>query len=229
MEGVFTTEEFTTEEAQVDEEDEFADEYAFHNDCLFNGIDEVISPTIQEYQDLLKRKLERIRKALERKEREKDVILKEGPQWDEARNIFNKKELNLEKNEDMVVLDHIRELWIQYPNIHTFYETFVDQVTSVSIGAQKSGWMMYINFKDSGSKPLSTKSFKKLNIMELFMLMRNVIKGGSKVNELMRSYIEERIKDISVEAFQDPPVVKYYKPSTLHNMTLSDECLDRSH
>ena len=70
-------------------------------------IDEVISPTIQAAQDLLKRKLERVRKALERKEKEKDVILKEGPQWDEARILFNKKELTLEKNEDMVVLDHI--------------------------------------------------------------------------------------------------------------------------
>ena len=49
------------------------------------------------------------------------MILKEGPQWDEARNLFNKKELTLEKNEDMVVLDHIRELWSQYSNIHTFY------------------------------------------------------------------------------------------------------------
>ena len=107
---MFAAEEFTADEAQVDEEDEFADEYAFHNDYLFNGIDEVISPTIQAAQDLLKRKLERVRKALERKEREKDVILKEGPQWDEARILFNKKELTLEKNEDMVVLDYIREL-----------------------------------------------------------------------------------------------------------------------
>ena len=40
--------------------------------------------------------------------------------------------------------------------------------------------------------------------MELFMLMRKVIKGGGKINELMRSYIEERIKEISVEAFQIP-------------------------
>ena len=43
---------------------------------LFNRIDEVISLTIQAAQDLLKRKLERVRKALEIKEREKDVILK---------------------------------------------------------------------------------------------------------------------------------------------------------
>ena len=49
------------------------------------------------------------------------------------------------------------------------------------------------------------------------------------MNELMRSFIEEIIKEISVEAFQNPPVVKYYKPSTLHNMTLSDQCLDGSH
>ena len=152
------------------------------------------------------------------------MILKEGPQWDEVRILLDKKELTLEKNEDMVVLDHIRELWSQYPNIHTFYETFADLVTSVSVSAQKSGWMMYINFKDFASKLLSTKSFKKMNIVELFVLMRKVIKGGGKINKLMRSYIEERIKEISVEAFQDPSVVKYYKPSTLHNMTLSDEC-----
>ena len=79
---------------------------------------------------------------------------------------------------------------------------------SVSVSAQKNGWMMYINFLNSGSKLLSTKIFKKLNIVELFVLMRKVIKGGSKVNELMRSFIEDKIKDIGVEAFHDPPVVK---------------------
>ena len=88
---------------------------------------------------------------------------------------------------------------------------------------------MYINFRDSRSKLLSPKSFKKMNIVELFVLMKKVIKGGTKINELMRSFIEDKIKEINVEAFQDPLVVKYYKPSTLHNMTLSDECLDISH
>ena len=47
------------------------------------------------------------------------------------------------------------------------------------MSAQKSGWMMYINFKDSGSKLLSNKSFKKLNIVELFVLMRKVINCSS--------------------------------------------------
>ena len=68
-----------------------------------------------------------------------------------------------------------------------------------------------------------------MNIVELFVLMKKVIKGGARINELMRSFIEDKIKEISVEAFQEPLVVKYYKPSTLHNMTLSDECLDQSH
>ena len=67
VERVFNVEEFTTDEAQVDEDDEFSDEYEFHNDCLYSGIDEVISSNIQDAQDLLKRKLERVRKALERK------------------------------------------------------------------------------------------------------------------------------------------------------------------
>ena len=138
VERVFTVEEFTADEAQVDEEDEFADEYAFHNDCLYNGIDEVISTNIQDVQDLLKRKLKRVRKALERKEREKDLILKEGPQWDEARSLFKKKEQTLDKNEDRVVLDRIRELRSQQPNIHNFYEKFSDEVTNVSVSAQKT-------------------------------------------------------------------------------------------
>ena len=89
--------------------------------------------------------------------------------------------------------------------------------------------MMYINFLNFGSKLLSTKSFKKLNIVDLLVLMRKVIKGGSRVNELMMSYIEEKITDIGIEAFLYPQVVKYYKPSTVYNMTLFDECLDRSH
>ena len=71
VEKVFTVEEFTADEAQVDEDDEFANEYAFHNDYLFSGVDEVITSNIQEAQDLLRRKLERVRKALERKERER--------------------------------------------------------------------------------------------------------------------------------------------------------------
>ena len=180
VDTVYTVEEFTADEAQVDEEDEFADEYAFHNDCLLSGVDEVISTNIQDAQAYLKRKLERVRKALERKEREKDVLLKEGPQWDEARSLFKKKELTLAKNEDRIVLDYIRELRSQLPNIHTFYEIFSDQVTNVSVSAQKQGWMMYINFKDSGSKLLSTKSFSKMNIVELYVLDEEGDKGWSK-------------------------------------------------
>ena len=42
------------------------------------------------------------------------MILKEGPLWDEACTLFKKKELTLEKNEDMFVLDHIRELQSQF-------------------------------------------------------------------------------------------------------------------
>ena len=41
MDGVFTT-----KEAQVDKEDEFAGEYAFHNDYLLNGVDEIITSDI---------------------------------------------------------------------------------------------------------------------------------------------------------------------------------------
>ena len=229
VEGIFTAEEFTADEAQVDEEDEFADEYAFHDDCLLTGVQEIITADIRVAQDLLRRKLERVKRAIDRRERQKDVIKKEGPLWDEARSLFKKKELTLEKNEDRVILDYIRSLRSQLPDIHKFYEVFSDQVTNVSVSAQKSGWRMYINFKESGSKLLSTKSFKKLNIVELYVLMRKVIKGGARINELMRSFIEDKIKEIGVEAFQEPPVIKYYKPSTLHNMTLSDECLDRSH
>ena len=97
VDEVFTTEEFTADEAQVDEEDEFADEYAFHDDCLLSGVKEIITKDIQIAQDLLKRKLERVRKALERREREKDVILKEGPLWDEARTLFQEERADLRK------------------------------------------------------------------------------------------------------------------------------------
>ena len=135
----------------------------------------------------------------------------------------------MERNKDKAVLDQIRELRTQYTDIHVFYEKFDELVMSVLVSAQKTGCMMYINFLNYGSKLISTKSFKKLNIVELCVLMRKVIKGGNKVNELMRSFIEDQIKDIGVEEFHDPPVVTYYKPSTLNNMTSYDECFDKSH
>ena len=91
-----------------------------------------------------------------------------------AQNLFKKKELTIERNKDRVVLDQIRELRSQYTNIHVFYKKLDELVTSVSLSAQKTGWMMYINFINSGSKLLSTKSFKKLNIVELYVMMRKV-------------------------------------------------------
>ena len=69
---------------------------------------------------MLTRKRERVKKALERKEREKDILLKEGPEWDEAYKLFQKKERTLDKNEDCIVLNRIIELRWLYPNIHTF-------------------------------------------------------------------------------------------------------------
>ena len=70
VESVFIAEEFTTNKAQVYEEYEFADEYAFHNDYLFNGIDEVISPTIQAAQELLKKTRKSQKSLGEKRKRE---------------------------------------------------------------------------------------------------------------------------------------------------------------
>ena len=46
VDEIITNEEFTADEAQVDEEDEFADEYAFHDDCLLSGVKEIITKDI---------------------------------------------------------------------------------------------------------------------------------------------------------------------------------------
>ena len=40
---------------------------------------EAITTDFQEAQNLLKRKMEKVRKSVERKEKERDVMLKEGP------------------------------------------------------------------------------------------------------------------------------------------------------
>ena len=88
--------------------------------AFITGVKEIITKDIRIAQDMLKRKQERVRKALERREREKDVVLKEGPLWDKARTLFKKKEMTLEKNEDRVVLDYIRSLRSQLPDIHKF-------------------------------------------------------------------------------------------------------------
>ena len=63
VDEVFRNEEFTADEAQVDEEDEFADEYAFHDDYFLSGVKEIIAKDIQVTHDLMKRKLERVEKS----------------------------------------------------------------------------------------------------------------------------------------------------------------------
>ena len=88
---VFTTEEFTADEAQVDEEDEFADEYAFHDDCLLSGVQEIITTNIQVTHDLLKQKLERVRKSLERKEREKDGDIERRTHFGTKLDLFSRR------------------------------------------------------------------------------------------------------------------------------------------
>lgn len=158
-----------------------------------------------------------------RRARVKDVEKKVSREWDEARRLMEKKELALEKTKDRDVLKRLEELRSQFPNIHDYY------ITNVSISAQKNDWSTYVNFTTLGSKLLSTRSFRKMNIVELYVLKRKIIFGGHKVNEVMRDQISEKIKEIGVEAFDQPLVVKYYKASTLHNLTLSNECLDRSH
>ena len=50
---------------------EFADVYAFHNDCLFSGIDEVISTNILRMLKACSKEARKGEKSLERKEREK--------------------------------------------------------------------------------------------------------------------------------------------------------------
>ena len=71
VDEVFTNEEFTADEAQVDEEDEFADEYAFHDDCLLTGVKEIITKDIRVAQAMLKRKQERVKESPRKKRKRK--------------------------------------------------------------------------------------------------------------------------------------------------------------
>ena len=57
----------TGDKVEVDEEEEFSNEFEFHSDFLLNGVDEIITLKLHEAQDLLRRKLVRVKKALERK------------------------------------------------------------------------------------------------------------------------------------------------------------------
>ena len=67
VDRVFTTEEFTADEAQVDEEDEFADEYAFHDDCLLSGVQEIITDKHPSYTGSSKKKAGEGKKSPEKK------------------------------------------------------------------------------------------------------------------------------------------------------------------
>ena len=89
------------------------------------------------------------------------MILKEGPLWDEARTLFKKKEMTLENNEDRVVLDYIRELRSQLPDIHKFYEIFSDQVTNVSVSGQNQDGLCILTSKTPGQSSSLRKASRR--------------------------------------------------------------------
>lgn len=70
--------------------------------------------------------------------------------------------------------------------------------------------------------------FHKMSFVELFVLKRKAISAGHKINELMRDMTESYMKPIGEEVFSNSSKAKYYKNKALHNMTLTEESLDRS-
>lgn len=64
-----------------------------------------------------------------------------------------------------------------------------------------------------------------LNLTELYVMKNKVISVCKNANELIRDEIEDMIETIDFEVYSKPPVVKYHKNRSLHNMTVTDESL----
>lgn len=119
-------------------------------------------------------------------------------------------------------MDIIRDKREKYPDIHEFYEKLNERVTSVSASKLKKGWIMYVNLIDHRALRLSSRMFKKMNVVELFVLKSKIINTGGPINELLRERLHEALREYSPEAFTSPACVKYYHGRTLQNLTLSE-------
>lgn len=118
-------------------------------------------------------------------------------------------------------MDLIKKYKSMYSDVHEYYHRLKEKITSVYVSALKIGWIMYVNITELGSKKLSSYIFKKINIVELFILQKKkVINGGNKINELLRGMIKSYIKMYNPEAYSTPKVVKYCEDDQLHKMTL---------
>ena len=164
----------------------------------------------------------------QRKEREEDISTKKGPKWEMARKSFKEKEKNLEQSDDRIIMDLIREYRSRYPDIHEFYHMLDDRITSVSASNLKDAWLMYVNTVYQPSLRMSSRIFKKMNIVELFILKRKLISHGHPINELLREHLCQALRDYSPVAFDQPACVKYYNSERLQNLTLSEDHLEAS-
>lgn len=126
------------------------------------------------------------------------------------------------QNDDKVIMDIIREYREKYPNIHEFYHMFDNRFSSVSASALKKGWVMYVNLVDRAALRLSTRMFKKMNIVELFVLKNKIITTGGPINELLRERMHVALREFTPSAFDQPPCVKYYHGRRLQNLTLAE-------
>lgn len=217
----------------VIEEDEFVDENAYDNDCVVYG-ESIVTDFEQakkEQEVKAERKKLRIKRAKEREARQArmaDIATKEGPKWDRARKSLELPELGLKSNNDKGVVKVFEDIRRDYPDIHLRYEILCELITSISVSTLEDGWRLFINFYQNGSQMISSKLLPKLDLTDLYVMKNKVISVGENANELIRDKIEDMIESIGVEVYSKPPVVKYYKNRSLHNMTLTDESLDRS-
>ena len=86
MQGVFTA-----KEAQVNEEDEFVDEYAFNNDCLLNGVDEIIYSKHPRSSRSVKKKAGYVSRKLLKKKKGKKMLCLWKDQNGMKLKIFSKR------------------------------------------------------------------------------------------------------------------------------------------
>ncbi|KAL8121917.1 hypothetical protein AgCh_018593 [Apium graveolens] len=158
------------------------------------------------------------------KERRRDVRLKIGEKWDEARRVLDM--LQLSRNNDRQFLHLLDKLEISNPNNDVYMNAIKTEVSRITAAFDRSlnEMSIFVYCQSEGSFKVSLHLFENHSLSEIWVLL-NKVKRSSELNEVLRERLKEFASRASPQVVNNPHQVRFFKSDCLQICQLDSQSL----
>ena len=175
---------------------------------------------LQREENLEKQRLFNIRVE----ERRRDVRLKIGARWDEARRVFDLPQLST--NDDRKFLHLLDRLETANPNFDMYMDAIKVEISSISAGFDRhlNEMSIFVTCQREGSYKVSLQLFENRSLSETWVLLSKV-KRSSELNEILRERLKQIAARASPQVINLPFQVRFFKSECLQICNLDPQSL----